>query len=155
MIDQAAASAEVTHAHRDGIAGAVAVAVAAAWAWNWNQTGRKSPRTELLQAAFEATPKGATRRGIELALTIPLDEWEFNAANELGDGSNVSAADTVPFCLWAAAAHLDDYPEALWTAIRVHGDIDTNCAIIGGVVALAVGEEGIPGEWRRNRERLK
>jgi ADP-ribosylglycohydrolase len=155
VVDEAAASAEVTHAHPDGQAGAIAVAVAAAWAWNWQQSGRKSPRTELLQAAFEATPKGPTRKGIELALTIPLEEWEFNAANDLGDGSNIRAADTVPFCLWAAATHLDNYPEALWTAIRVHGDIDTNCAIIGGIVAMVVGEEGIPAEWRRNRERLK
>jgi ADP-ribosylglycohydrolase len=75
----------------------------------------------------DVTPKGPTRHGIELAMTIPR---------------------------WASAAHLDDYVEALWTAIKVHGDIDTNCAIIGGIVALAVGEDGIPVEWRRNRERL-
>jgi ADP-ribosylglycohydrolase len=32
LVAEAAASSEVTHAHPDGIAGAVAVAVAAAWA---------------------------------------------------------------------------------------------------------------------------
>ncbi len=154
VVEQAALSAEVTHAHPDGQAGAIAVAVAAAWAWQWNQSGKTSPRSDLLWTAFNLTPKGATRRGIELALTIPLDEWEFNAANVLGDGSNVTSADTVPFCLWVAAAHLDNFSEALWTAIRVHGDIDTNCAIIGGIVAMSHGEAGIPIEWRRNRERL-
>lgn len=152
---QAALSAEVTHAHPDGIAGAIAVAVATAWAWQRSQSGKTSSRTDLLQAALDATPPGATRKGIELALTIPLDEWEFTAANELGDGSNVSSADTVPFCLWVAAGHLDNYSQALWTAIRVHGDIDTNCAIIGGIVAMSHGEAGIPEEWRWNRERLK
>lgn len=155
VVSQAALSAEVTHAHADGQAGAIAVSVAAAWAWNWDQSGRKLPRTDLLRAALDLTPRGATRRGIELALTIPLDEWEFDAAKELGDGSNITSADTVPFCLWVAAAHLDNYPEAIWTAIRVHGDIDTNCAIIGGIVALSHGESGIPAEWRKNRERLK
>ncbi len=155
VVVEAAASAEVTHGHPDGQAGAIAVAVAAAWAWNWNQSGRTTSTTELIRAVFDATPPGPTRNGIELALTISLDEWEFTASNQLGDGSNVTAADTVPFCIWTAARHLDDYPEALWTAIRVHGDIDTNCAIIGGIVALAVGEEEIPSEWRRNRERLK
>ena len=155
VVEQAALSAEVTHAHPDGKAGAIAVAVAAAWAWNWGQSNPRSPATDLLQVTYERTPPGPTRKGIELALTIPLKEWEFHAANELGDGSHISSADTVPFCLWVAAAHLDNYPEALWTAIRVHGDIDTNCAIIGGIVALANGENSIPSKWQRYREPLK
>ena len=155
VVEQAALSAEVTHAHPDGQAGAIAVAVSAAVAWRWHQSGKTFPPSDLLQAAFDLTPRGATRRGIELALTIPLNEWEFTAANELGDGSNITSADTVPFCLWVAAKHLDNYPEALWSAIRVHGDIDTNCAIIGGIVAMSHGEAGIPTEWRQNRERLK
>lgn len=155
VVSQAAASAEVTHAHPDGQAGAIAVAVATAWAWNWNRSGRIAPPDDMLRTAFELTPPGPTRRGIELAQTIPLDEWAFTAANDLGNGSNITACDTVPFCLWTAAAHLDNYSDALWTAIRVHGDIDTNCAIIGGIIAMAVGEIGIPSQWRARRERLK
>lgn len=154
VVEQAELSAEITHAHPDGRAGAIAVAVAAAWAWQWNYSGRVGVRTDLLRTTLDLTPQGPTRRGIELALTFPLDEWEFTVANELGDGSNVTSVDTVPFCLWAAAKHLDNYPEALWTAIRVHGDIDTNCAIIGGIVAMSHGEAGIPTEWRDKRERL-
>lgn len=155
VVEQSALSAEVTHAHPDGQAGAIAVAVAAAWAWNWNQSGRTEPPVGLLRTAMELTPRGATRKGIELALTISLDEWEFNAANDLGDGSDVTSADTVPFCLWVAAKHLDNYVEAIWTAIRVQGDIDTNSAIIGGIVAMSQGASGIPAEWRQRRERLK
>ncbi len=151
---EAVATAEVTHAHPEGIAGAIAVAIAAAWAWQWNQVGRTAPRGDLLQTACEHTPRGRVRQGIELAMTIPFETWEFDAANALGDGSNVTAMDTVPFCLWTAARHLDDYEEALWTAIRVHGDIDTNCAIIGGIVALAVSHYGLPRDWMRSTERL-
>jgi ADP-ribosylglycohydrolase len=154
VVEQARLSAEVTHAYPDGQAGAIAVAVAAAWAWSWSQTGKAAPRTDLLRTALDLTPQGATRRGIELALTFPLEEWEFTVANAVGDGSDVTSADTVPFCLWAAAKHLDNYPEALWTAIRVHGDIDTTCAIIGGIVAMSHGETGIPTDWRSSRERL-
>ncbi|WP_397569559.1 ADP-ribosylglycohydrolase family protein [Schlesneria sp. T3-172] len=154
VVEQAALSAEVTHAHPDGVAGAIAVAVAAAWAWNRSQFQQKFPASDLLKLAHELTPSGPTRTGIEQALTIPLTEWEFDVANRLGNGSEVSSADTVPFCLWVAAAHLDSYSEALWTAIRVHGDIDTNCAIIGGIVALANGKNAIPSEWSRQRERL-
>jgi ADP-ribosylglycohydrolase len=154
VVEQAQLSAEVTHAHPDGVAGAIAVAVAAAWAWQWNQAGRIADRTEMLRTVLELTPKGATRKKLEVASNLSSDEWEFEVAELLGDGSEITSCDTVPFCLWVATRHLDNYPEALWTAIRVHGDIDTNCAIIGGIVALSHGEAGIPSEWRNNRERL-
>lgn len=153
-VEEARLSAEVTHAHPDGQAGAIAVAVAAAWAWQWNQAGRKTNPAELLRTAVERTPPGATRQRLELATTISTEEWEFDAANLLGDGSEITSCDTVPFCLWVAARHLDNYSNALWTAIRVHGDVDTNCAIIGGIVAMAHGAAGIPMRWRNNRERL-
>lgn len=155
VADEARKSAEVTHAHPDGIAGAIAVAVTAAWAWRWNKAGRTADRGELFKTVLEATPRGATRERIELASTFSLDDWEFDVANTLGDGSDVTSCDTVPFCLWVAARHLDNFSEALWTAIRVHGDIDTNCAIIGGIVALSHGESGIPTQWRTSRERLR
>jgi ADP-ribosylglycohydrolase len=36
-------------------------------------------------------------------------------------------------------------------AIRARGDIDTNAAIVGGIVALATGADGIPKDWRADR----
>lgn len=72
----------------------------------------------------------------------------------LGNGSQITAADTVPFCLWCAAAHLDSYSDALWAAVRVGGDIDTNAAIVGSIVAMSAGRAGIPVEWLRAREEL-
>jgi ADP-ribosylglycohydrolase len=75
-------------------------------------------------------------------------------AREVGCGDQITAMDTVPFCLWMAAAHLTNYEDALWTTARVGGDIDTNCAIVGGIVALAVGTDGIPLEWQGRREGL-
>lgn len=154
VVDEARRSAEVTHAHPEGIAGAIAVAVAAGWAWQWNEAGRVAPSHDLFSAVLEHTPRGATRKQVELAATFSKDDWEFDVANALGDGSDITAVDTVPFCLWVAARHLDHYAEAVWTAIRVHGDIDTNCAIIGGIVALSQGADGIPVAWRNSRERL-
>ena len=50
-----------------------------------------------------------------------------------------------------AAARLHDYREALWSTVQVEGDIDTNCAIVGGIVALAVGREGLPDALRCGR----
>jgi ADP-ribosylglycohydrolase len=34
------------------------------------------------------------------------------------------------------------------------GDCDTNAAIVGGIVALSVGRDGIPSEWRQQKEPL-
>ena len=59
VVEQAGLSAEVTHSHPDGQAGAIAVAVAAAWAWKWCETGRAAHRTDLLRTALDLTPRGA------------------------------------------------------------------------------------------------
>ncbi|MCC7423576.1 MAG: ADP-ribosylglycohydrolase family protein [Planctomycetaceae bacterium] len=150
VASQARLSAEVTHLNAEGIA----IAVAAAWAWRWNASGRSEPASALFKTVLSLVPRSSTWRGIELASVTPLDTWEFEAAESLGDGSNVTCPDTVPYCLWTAARHLDDYREALWTAVKVGGDIDTNAAIVGGIVSLAVGVPGIPAEWIRAREPL-
>ena len=76
------------------------------------------------------------------------------ASRLLGNGVQISCQDTVPFCLWVAARHLDDYQAAVVNTIRAGGDIDTNAAIVGGIVSLAVGREGIPPDWLRDREEL-
>jgi len=68
-------------------------------------------------------------------------------------GSAILAADPAGD-LWAAAKHLDAYPEAIRTCARVGGDIDTTAAITGGIVAAYTGTEGIPADWLAARELL-
>ncbi len=150
---EAALSAEVTHAHPEGQAGAVAVAVAAAWAWRFASEPGGSP-AGLLEAALEHTPPGKVRDGLERARHLGPDADPDYAAYELGNGSRVTAMDTAPFCLWCSGRHLTDFAAALWTTFGVGGDIDTTAAIVGGVVALAVGRDGIPAEWLASREPL-
>jgi ADP-ribosylglycohydrolase len=152
VVTQAARSAEVTHAHPEGVAGAIAVAVAAAWAWRWSD-GRDE-RAGLLETVLAHTPEGKTREGIETAATLEADCSVERAARVLGNGSGIVAPDTVPLCLWLAARHHTYYEEAIWSTISAWGDVDTNCAIVGGIVALANGWQGIPKEWLRRREEL-
>ncbi len=78
----------------------------------------------------------------------------FEGTGSMGNGSRITAPDTVPFALWCAARHIDDYAEALWAAVSVGGDHDTLCAIVGGTVVLACGPEAIPEEWLTAREPL-
>jgi ADP-ribosylglycohydrolase len=87
------------------------------------------------------------------AQTLPFDIVE-QVARQLDNGSRISCQDTVPFCLWVAARHLDDYQSAIVQAIRAGGDIDTTAAIVGGIVALAVQADGIPPDWLAAREEL-
>ena len=70
----------------------------------------------------------------------------------LGNGSQITCQDTLPLSLWVAARHLDDDQSAVVAAIRARGDIDTNAAIVGGIVALATGADGIPKDWLADRE---
>ena len=64
------------------------------------------------------------------------------------------ARDTVPFALWVAARHLDDYPAAITACLSAGGDVDTTAAIAGGVVAAYTGVGGIPAAWLAAREPL-
>lgn len=147
-VEHATRSAAPTHAHRDGIAGAVAIAVAASLVFS----GERSPGA-ILDAVVARTPAGPTHDTLRRALKLLAVE-PITAASELGNGSRVLSADTVPFAVWCAATHLDDYAGALWACTEVGGDIDTTCAMVGGIIVGATGLAGIPPEWRASREDL-
>ena len=152
MMKQAHLSASITHSHPEGIAGAIAVALAAALAWR-SKSSPMSPR-QFLEEICERTPPSEVRLGIGKARDLADDATAEKAVSILGNGADVSAQDTVPFCLWAAAHHRGSYEEALWTTVSGLGDRDTTCAIVGGIVAMSAGVESIPKIWLESREPL-
>lgn len=152
VVAHARASADPTHTHPDGKAGAIAVAVAAALAWKVGLG--ELDRATFLPEVAALVPAGPTRDGIEKAIALPLSYDVRTAVAALGNGSRVISSDTVPFSLWCAARHLDDFEAALWTTVSGLGDRDTTCAIVGGIVALAVGHQGIPSSFVQARESL-
>ncbi len=156
---EALRSAEPTHAHPDGAAGAVAVAIAAALA----RAGVAG--NALIAEVARWTPEGPTRDGLVRARELGVAFDVIAAGEELGTGSNVTSRDTVPFSVWIAARHAGSYEEALWTACAHPGlelagnalslfaiDRDTVGAIVGGIVASATGVDGIPLLWREATE---
>jgi ADP-ribosylglycohydrolase len=145
---QGARAAEVTHAHPEGIAGGVAVAVAAAAAAAGRLDGQ---RPGLLRTVAAHTPAGRVRDGL-VAATRLRDTAE--AAYELGCGARATAQDTVPFAIWVADRYLDDFPAAVGACLAAGGDVDTTCAIAGGIVAAHTGRAGIPPAWLAAREPL-
>ena len=152
LIQQAELSASVTHSHAEGIAGAIAVALAAGLAWR--NKASKLPASRFLGEIYDRTPASEVRLGIAKALDLPEKTTIEVAAALLGNGAQVSAQDTVPFCLWVAAHHLDNYEEALWTTVAGFGDRDTTCAIVGGIVVMSAGVESIPQGWMQARESI-
>jgi len=153
IVEQAQLSAEVTHAHPEGQAGAIAIALASAYAWNHRGGGNPREKRELFEHVLASTPPSVTRQGIEAAMELPRSTALGDAVRQLGNGSRVTAPDTVPFALWCAARHFNSFPDAMWTTVSGGGDIDTNCAIVGGIVACS-DPRGAPSEWLAAREPL-
>lgn len=153
VITEARASARPTHAHPEGQAGAIAVAVAAAVAVEMAAGARPRSGPGLLAAVIAATPPGETHDGLRRALELGYCKPRA-AAQVLGNGRRVISSHTVPFALWSASHHFDDFVTAMWNTVMVGGDIDTNAAIVGGVVAIIVGHAGLPATWLARREPL-
>ncbi|MEN3585238.1 ADP-ribosylglycohydrolase family protein [Streptomyces sp. ZYX-F-203] len=148
---QAEISAYPTHQHREAVVGAMAVAAAASLA-----AAADGPRDAetLLTGVIELIPaRSAVGAGLRRARDM-LDHGDAETvAAVLGSGRRTAAHDTVPFALWSAARGLNDFAEAFWTTVRGGGDVDTTCAIAGGVIAAGTGGAP-PAEWIRRTEPL-
>ncbi|WP_434597509.1 ADP-ribosylglycohydrolase family protein [Streptomyces sp. A5-4] len=145
---QAEVSAYTTHQHREAVVGAMAVAAAAAFAAN--PAGPPKP-AELLNGVIALVPRSAVGAGLRRAKDMLDYDDAGTVAAVLGCGRRTSAHDTVPFALWSAARSLGDFERAFWVTAQVGGDVDTTCAIVGGVVAA--GAAGAPPvEWLEQTE---
>ncbi|GIG60220.1 hydrolase [Longispora fulva] len=145
---QAAEQARVTHAHPEAVAGSVAVALAAALAV------LGLPSDQLIATVAAHVEDGEVASRLRRAVGIRPVVDPRHAAAVLGCGLQISAPDTVPFAIWCAARHLDDLHEALWATASAGGDVDTTCAIVGGIVAGRTGLTGIPDAWTTAAEPL-
>ena len=154
VAEQATLSARVTHTHPEGIAGSIAVAIAAAWAWRLKQDHERPDRAKFLDLILPFIPTSEVRRKVRWARDLSATTSVETAVSLLGNGSGISAQDTVPFVLWCAGEHLDNYEQALWLTSSGLGDVDTTCAMVGGIVSLYGDIEDIPPAWRQAREPL-
>lgn len=147
---QAEISSYTTHQHREAVVGAMAVAAAASLAAA--TTGPPAP-AELLDGVIALVPRSAVGAGLRRARDM-LDYGDAGTvAAVLGNGRRTSAHDTVPFALWSAARSLGDFEQAFWVTAQAGGDVDTTCAIVGGIVAA--GKAGAPpADWTARTEEL-
>lgn len=78
----------------------------------------------------------------------PLGAWFHD------DLDHAIAQATLAAQVWSAAHHQDSLTDALWTTAEGLGDVDTTCAITGGIVAARTGLTGVPDTWLSRREPL-
>lgn len=140
-------SAEVTHTNIEAITGAMAVALATALSTQIQHNNLEITPTEFIEKIVQELPDTDTTSKINKALSIPSSYNIETIRTILGDGTKMLAQDTVPFSIWCAAHHLDNYEEALWKAVSILGDRDTICAIVGGIVMMSTKKDNIPQNW--------
>ncbi len=153
LVENAALSAQVTHHHPEATAGAIAVAMGTALASEYSSSQAHDFHS-FIENILEYVPDSMTKEGITIAFALGPDVPVEEAARKLGSGYEVTTQDTVPFVIWCASAFMGDYEEALWHTVRGGGDMDTTCAMVGGIVVMSTGIGGIPEEWHRRREPL-
>jgi ADP-ribosylglycohydrolase len=145
-------SAAVTHTHPEAVAGASAISVAAALFAA--SRGGELDRGALFEAVLDLVPRSDVRAAVERARDLDRSVQPLRAAKQLGADRDISCQVTVPFVLWMATRHADDFEAALWETVGVGGDRDTHAAIVGGILAARLGRGEIPSAWIEATEPL-
>jgi ADP-ribosylglycohydrolase len=136
VIKEARASAEVTHFSFPAICGSIAVAVAAAVATEFEEEPDKD--SSFWFYTLLDTPKGEMRDRLNLVRDLEKENatnWQI--VGQVGNGSQVTALDTVPFAIWQAHQALVKkmtFEATMQSIIEVGGDTDTVAAMVGGII---------------------
>lgn len=154
VVEAATQQAVVTHDHPEGIAGAIAIAIASYylvatdkfealfdyWPGDGNGMTKDDIGYAYLDHILQHVPDSEVKRGIERAKTLPYTTPTPKVIEVLGNGTHVTCQDTVPFCCYMVSKALCRYPKetryelAIVETSKGFGDVDTNCAIVGGVL---------------------
>ncbi|HEX3053213.1 MAG TPA: ADP-ribosylglycohydrolase family protein [Aggregatilineaceae bacterium] len=144
LIEAAAASARVTHAHPLGEAGAVTVALAVAMAAN--RVTAQGMFYEM-QDMLAATPYAEILPHF-VPLVDLLESWPNPAqvVEAIGD-NRLTVQACIPAALYSVLRHPDSFEKAVLFAVSLGGDADTIGAIAGAVAGAYHGQKAIPGKW--------
>lgn len=154
VVRSATLAAEPTHDHPEGVAGSVAVALASyflvatdkfsALADYWPGDGDGMTKDIIGQSyldhIIQYVPEGAVKEGLKKAKELPFTAPIGKVIEILGNGTHVTCQDTVPFCCYMVAKALSCYPkesryeDAIVETSKGFGDVDTTCAIVGGII---------------------
>ena len=138
LIANATLQAEVTHCHPEGIAGSITITSLA-----FDVANSIVDYDLLYKNLLRRVPQGEVWDGIKKASELPKDTPVGKLREILGNGTHVTCQDTVPFCCFMAIKHVTNknnltsmYENAIIETSMAFGDVDTNCAIVGGIVGI-------------------
>lgn len=121
----------ITHASEDAEAGSIAIALAAAYAVN-NDTDN------LLEKICSHLPDSKVKNTI-YSLDALISSEHINPSQALKVlGTKANVRETVPAALYCFLK-IDNYQEAVVTAIKAGGDTDTTAAIVGALFGAKLG----------------
>ena len=152
VVSEAQKATEITHAHPEGIAGGIAVAIATAIAWQHRE--KPLSRADFIEQILPHIPQSDVRQNCLTAQALPSGLSIDEVILKIGNGSRITAQDSVPYVLYCAGENLHDFENAFWLTASGGGDVDTTCAMVCGIVAVSVGEDKLPTEWFNRREPL-
>jgi ADP-ribosylglycohydrolase len=156
-IDDATASAELSHGSKPGLASTAAIAAAISTAVE----GGCTP-AQVMSAALQGAESGESR-GIDIP--APSIAARIRLAIELVDrnrdkpvdtiayilyqyiGASMKSYESIPFSLGTFYAAGGDYQQGLLAAINTGDDADTNGAIVGALCGAYCGAEKINPAW--------
>ena len=153
LIKEATLQSEVTHCHPEGIAGAIAITTLSYFiSFDANNNTRFNTVKDYYDLLLDIVPKGQVWNGIKKASQLSLDTPLGKLIEILGNGTHVTCQDTVPLCVFLTIRALTQYKteemyeKVIIEACKCFGDVDTNCAIIGGMVGII---SPVPEKWIR------
>ncbi len=140
-------SAEITHSNIEAIAGAIAIAVGTALTTQLFIDNQTLAPIGFIERILDELPACDTKSKIAKSRSVPYDYQIETVRTILGNGTNMTSQDTVPFAIWCTAYNLDNFENALWKAVSILGDRDTICAMVGGMTIMSSKSESIPNTW--------
>lgn len=153
LITSAYDQAEVTHCHEEGLAGAIAIAgLSYLVTKQFINPNMEMSVPKMYERLLSMCPDSQVKKGIEKAKVMPIDTPIGKVIEVLGNGTHVTCQDTVPLCVYLSLKHLGStkveemYEKAIIETSMAFGDVDTNCAIVGGIVGIV---SPPPTKWKQ------
>jgi ADP-ribosylglycohydrolase len=149
-----ALSCEVTHTNKEAIEGTKAIALAAAFAIQEKLRIIKLGQQEFIQKIQNELDDSDMKSKLNKALYQDGNPSIELLVKTLGNGTKMTAQDTVPIVIWMLSRYRNNFEECLWNTVSALGDRDTTCAMVGGISILCCNENTIP-QWTKNVENWK
>lgn len=142
-------SAIVTHAHPEAVDAALVQAHAIALVLS--EPGVAETPPAFLDALTARLPPlaPAISNGLATVRNL-LRSGAGPAAAARALGTSTFARESVPAALWSFLASHGNFREAVTAACLLAGDVDSICALVGGLAGALRGADSIPAQWLAN-----